>query len=145
MADTLSGLLRQAVRDVRKIEKMPGYSLAMNTWHAQDRLDEVCYVCMAGAVMVCTLGAPQRANSESIFAELNVAENKKVSAIDLMRKGDFRAAYGCVMGDVLPTDGEIEALLDSMDVVSWAFKGYMGHAAWHEYEKAATILEAAGL
>lgn len=145
LAETLSGLLRQSVRDVRKIEKMAGYGLAMDTWHSEDRSLQVCYVCMAGAVMACTLGAPQDASSESIFAELNAVEGYKMSAIDLMRRGDFRAAFRCVMGTALPTPEEHEALGGAMDLVSWALNGYIDHAPWEDYEKAAAILEAAGL
>lgn len=145
LAETLSGLLRQSVRDVRKIEKMAGYGLAMNTWHSEDRSHQVCYVCMAGAVMACTLGAPQDASSEIIFREVERHEDAKLRAINSMREGGFRQAHSTVFNGQ-PYDAEKAKALDAATVhVAGTFNGYNGHAPWEDYEKAAAILEAAGL
>lgn len=59
LPDTLSGLLRLAVKDARAIEKTAGYRLNMSKW-VWPASDGVCEVCMAGAIMVRTMGGPAR-------------------------------------------------------------------------------------
>ncbi len=52
----LSALLQLALRDLKKCEKQPEYEVDMATWHERVSAMNICYVCLAGAVMAQTLG-----------------------------------------------------------------------------------------
>ena len=60
LPDTLHGLLRVGLDDLRLCEADPGYTVDMNHWHLPSKLMKpgTCLVCVAGAVMAKTLGVP---------------------------------------------------------------------------------------
>lgn len=101
LPDTLSGLLRVAVEDAKKIELSDKYKLNMNYWHMPADTYEgekeedrgKCYVCMAGAVMAERLGAsPDQEAWPDHIANGDESTHSKLLAIDLMRQGNFDSA-----------------------------------------------------
>jgi hypothetical protein len=150
LADNLSGLLRQAVEDAQVVAKMTGYALNMSRWHwtpkTQQAADEVCYICMAGAVMVRRLNVPRSTPIGSacqLWEAFDEGVVHKMLAIDHMRRGDFVRAFESLYG--LPPqqalrDGLLQraqrALLDDWDEE---------RATWPAYLAAATSLEHMGL
>lgn len=141
LADTLSGLLRQAVRDCQLVEKMPGYVLNMGVWH--EELRGACHVCMAGAVMACTVGASR---TERVFdvAKRTPGIQHRLEAINMMRGSSFASAYRDLYGSE-PN----EELRPKLWEISGIFAGHWmterARFPWGLYEQAADKLEALGL
>ena len=64
-----SQLLRLALADLRKVERTPGYAIDMSTYHHVSR--GTCTVCLAGSVMVGTLGMPTDRSVSTYDASLH--------------------------------------------------------------------------
>lgn len=60
LPDKLSDLLELAVNDAMSLENSNNYVLNMLDWHSPyvETTGTKCNVCMAGAVMACTLKVP---------------------------------------------------------------------------------------
>lgn len=57
---TPSALIRLAVQDMSAVEKLPGYTIDMGTWHSYAaHTTKKCSVCFAGAVMAISCGMPR--------------------------------------------------------------------------------------
>lgn len=140
LADSLSGLLRQAVEDAQAIERTPGYRLQMSRWHYP--VGGLCEVCMGGAVMARRLGADKRSYLTLSNYRGEVAD--KLSAIDYLRVGstDF-AAQALGTYHSLSVD-QMEALLEYERLIRPEL-GSGGLCPWGVYLEGADILEAAGL
>lgn len=121
LPDRKSALLRLAVEDAQKIEKTPGYILDMSNWHVT--IADVCHVCMAGAVMVHTLGCTRY----DPHNPLDFVESDKLDSIDEMRGG-----YGTGL------EAANKLIRDNFSQVT-------RRAPWEIYLKAADMLEEAGL
>ncbi len=55
LPDKLSELLKLAIKDLLETEKDKRYSVDMDSWHEYDPRANVCYVCLAGAVITQTI------------------------------------------------------------------------------------------
>lgn len=55
-----SQLIRLAIKDLEKVEKMKTRKVHMGNWHVAE--DGICYVCLAGAVMDQTLKSDPKKN-----------------------------------------------------------------------------------
>lgn len=85
LSGTPSKLIRQALADLEKVEKMPDeYKVNMQFYH--ERLfDEKCYVCFAGAVMVGA-GCPHETVHPNHLVDSTSGD--RLRALDSFRLGD---------------------------------------------------------
>lgn len=91
LPDTLHGLMRVALDDLRLCAKDPCYKIHMGSWHRprQDRNgNEACWVCMAGAIMAQTLQVPpdQYAAPDTLK---DGAASRKLCTVNAVRCGFF--------------------------------------------------------
>lgn len=85
-----SEFVRTALNDLKDIETDPRYTVNMEVWHSFDESDNVCHVCLAGAMMASRLCAsPKEELLPSNFPD--VAE--KLRALDAFQIGYIREAY----------------------------------------------------
>ena len=89
---TLHELLALAIEDCRKIAVDPRYEFHMGVWHTpDDEGDGACGVCMAGAIMACTLQVDP--GVEMIPERCGDAKwDNALLATNLMRAGMFDRA-----------------------------------------------------
>ena len=87
-----SELIYCAVRDLRSCEQDDRYEVAMGNWHSPGPCNEICSVCLAGAVMAKTLGADHdKFLRPSHFPDAT----NLLDALDWLRQGVLhRALYG---------------------------------------------------
>lgn len=139
LPDKLSALLRLAVKDAQAVEKLPGYKLDMNSWYEVD--GDQCFVCMAGAVMTCTLGVKKRRQLCPEDYDEHTADH--LHAIDAMRCGEF-----CPI-EPLPTSGDIQYINDALwcaeKIVRSSYDDDLDRASWDAYLEVADIFEEVGL
>ncbi len=77
-----SALIRLALADLEKCEGDSRYCVVMNTvWHTPS--NNVCYVCLAGAVMAKTLRIP----NDRWYSPEQSVYRKQLSALDAFRSG----------------------------------------------------------
>ena len=91
LPDKMYQLLRLALSDLDKCNKDKSYRLCMGNWHIPDVLDDVCHVCMAGAVMAKTLNADK--NKVLRLEDFKGLTRTKLRAIDYIRQLYFDEAY----------------------------------------------------
>ena len=97
LPDRPSELLRVALDDLRKCEADPRFKIDMSQWVMPQ--DGVCYVCLAGSVMIQELGAsPKIGCLPSHFSE---EVSDKLDALNEFRMGFIDAAYES-LGQELP-------------------------------------------
>ena len=92
LPDRLSDLILVALKDLKKCEKSPKYTVEMSKWHrpscasAITHLDWTCEVCLAGSVIAQTLKTPIIKLKEPVdFGEV---DEHKLYALDYIRGGD---------------------------------------------------------
>lgn len=115
LPDTLSGLIRVALADLRKVEARADiYRIDMSEWHTGtrtlDRSPRKCAVCLAGAVMAFSLDAPySEFRTPSYYVEGADGENimNKLSAINDLRDGCVVNAHDVLTGGLIPPDEDI--------------------------------------
>jgi hypothetical protein len=95
LPDTLSGLIRVALKDLRTVEASKAYKVDMDRWHTPEA-NGVCHVCMAGAVMATTLRCSPLAVVDTT-SWLNGVEDK-LQAIDCLRGGNISWAARKIYG-----------------------------------------------
>jgi hypothetical protein len=142
----LSELLRLAVWDAIATEQTPGYMLRMNDWHVPIST-ELCAVCLAGSVMVQTLGVPR---NERLRPEDFPEHRTALEDINDMRNGDVpdglsgdeRAAARLAFADVRT---EFDDFCDGYDDEGHVNDECDFLADWSTYLDAADRLQAAGL
>lgn len=89
LPDTLSALIRVAVKDMDLVKADPHYVLDMNAWH--EPAVDVCHVCMAGSVIAKTLnGLIQESISPRDFMS---ATTRKLICLNAIRRGGLIAAW----------------------------------------------------
>jgi hypothetical protein len=84
-----SAAIRLALADLRKVEEDPSYTVRMDWWHWPIS-EGVCAVCLAGAVMAKTLGAPRDDIGPSRLASMGVIapyERDVLVSLDSFRCG----------------------------------------------------------
>ena len=86
LPDKPSELIRVALADLRKCEKDKRYGVDMGDWHSPD--GSRCYVCLAGAVMAKTLGAPiGESKSAGSYGSAPLVSDR-LCALDDFRRGE---------------------------------------------------------
>lgn len=109
LPDTLSGLIRVALADLRKVEARADiYRIDMSEWHSgtrtRDGSPRKCAVCLAGAVMAFSLDAPY---SESRIPSDYSDIQKKLWAINDLRDGCVVSAHISLTDGLIPPDEDI--------------------------------------
>ena len=144
LPDKPSELIRVALADLAKCELDPRYRINMGTWHKPTDTEEAeCMVCLAGAVMAKSLGAPMSMKyTPSVYAPDDVS-TQKLYALDLFRTGEVIAAC-----ERLESCGAIDSAdLARLDISDERMSHYEAHeeAFKREMEGLAADLEANGL
>lgn len=89
-ARKLHSLLKLAIDDLKKVERLPKkYIISMHDWHNYDEDTGKCRVCMAGAVLACTVKIGKTTSVGSETEELD----RQTSAINALRCGRVAEAY----------------------------------------------------
>ena len=150
LPDTLSGLLRVAVKDCRKAAKTKNVKFDMGRWF--DSEGAGCYVCMAGAVMRGSLGvktASVRAYNKKGHlltpGSFRLPIGNKLRAINALRTGDVRQA-------ALELAQSLEAYVETWAIVEADQEALKltdgsggGSQDWEMYDNMADMLESKGL
>lgn len=94
LPDTLSGLIRVALKDLAKAERTPGYVIDMHDWHSPTQNGKNCSVCFAGSVMAMSLKA-------SPLSDVSPDDwwngiTGKLEAINSLREGDITSALSYI-------------------------------------------------
>lgn len=109
LPDTLSGLLRVAVNDYLSCLQDPHYGINMLQWHEPGK--DVCYVCLAGAVMARSLGTGREESKapndflRSVFW--------KLQALDHLREGLIHAAASVLKLEDRPHGPSVNRVLNN--------------------------------
>jgi hypothetical protein len=96
LPDKLSDLIELALKDLELVEKDPRYRVDMSQWHYG--AEKVCVVCLAGAVIAKTLGAPR--NKTYTPGKCSSDNRVKLRALDMVRCGYLNDAVRYVHGGV---------------------------------------------
>lgn len=94
LPNKLSELISLAYEDAKQILRTPGYELNMDHWHRYSAYQwhghsmhtierDTCYVCLAGAVMANTLGAPREKDLSP--DEMRIYVRDKLEALNEFR------------------------------------------------------------
>lgn len=90
LPDTMSGLIRVALRDLKKAERTPKYKINMDEWHRPSDNGKSCSVCYAGSVMAFSLNAGPLASVEPSNWWNGIAQ--KLEVINYLRCGGVSTA-----------------------------------------------------
>ncbi len=82
-----SKLINLALNDLERVEKDDRYIVDMEDWHVPEENGQ-CFVCLAGAVMAKTLGAP----IDELTCPLYTSHEKELEALDNFRCGWIETA-----------------------------------------------------
>lgn len=140
LPDKLSALLRLAVADCRKVEKMKTRTLDMGVWFATNG---VCRVCMAGAVLDRTLRFKPTQDLR-FYGDLAkcAPEHWKLAAIDNLRTGLLESAFQSLRQEGYPPPRKL-CQKYFREIGAYA-NTPARRAPWSVYLKQADILEKAG-
>ena len=89
LPDRPSELLQLALDDLRKCEADPRFKIDMSQWVTP--VNEVCYVCLAGSVMIQELGASPEKWCAPLHFQYGVSD--KLWALNQFRLGLLCSAY----------------------------------------------------
>ena len=84
-----SALIRMALDDLRACEDDARYLVDMDYWHGPEYKEDVCRVCLAGAVLAKTFCAPYDAYIYSSKDLRRYSCGDKLLALDDFRAGQF--------------------------------------------------------
>jgi hypothetical protein len=93
----MSELLQLALDDLAKVERSKRYIVRMGIWHMYSRVNGTCSVCLAGAVMACSLKMPIKKNVKP--EDFDDETGYCWTALDCLRVGDIDAAYAARYGE----------------------------------------------
>ena len=135
----VSDLLELAVIDAKILDKDDRYRLDMRRWHSPGKAsyyatEEVCRVCMAGAVLARECEVPPSARLGASETEIL----KEMNAIDYMRRGLFHAA-GKELGIQIPDEVVAQA-----SGVMGKFNEESARYPWAGYMRAVEVLRENG-
>lgn len=145
LPNRLSDLIEVAVADCKKVAADKRYRFNMRKWHyamPAAKGMRVCSVCMAGAVMAKSLGAPFRAE----LGPGSFLESDALLSIDDVRTGSVGLAIarqGISRGTQKPH--ETTAIDAAAGAIRSRFNCTTRRAPWATYLKAARILREAGM
>lgn len=86
LPDKRSELLRLAIADLQSVAKDSRYKVVMANWHSPSQSTATCEICLAGAVMVKTLGADISSFADPESFDWDTAA--KLYWLDLMRRNN---------------------------------------------------------
>ena len=153
-----SALLRLAVKDVKKVEKMKGVELDMGVFFTRKTSLRPCAVCMAGSVLLCDVKMPKTFKSAdddcvdfpsfdglSKAEQYSKANGSVLEAIDAMRQANV--SYALDLLDVPSNEFQNRAVDLANEIINQSFgEGpTQSMATYESYEAAAKVLEAVGL
>jgi len=127
-----SDLLELAVRDARAVAKRQGVVLSMNAL-ANDIGDGKCYVCMAGAVMLQSLGMSPDTTETNACLELYDKEGSPFAVINNMRFGLFDSVRS-------NDTAVLDVLEDARALIKQNYDRKKGRASWETYLRVAKML-----
>lgn len=81
-----SELIHLAMNDLEAVEKNPLYRVDMEVWH--EMFNTKCHVCLAGAVMACTLAF----DPKKPFFDIDMETNDKLCVLNYLRAGLINSA-----------------------------------------------------
>ena len=85
LPNTAHELIDVALRDLEAAEASPNYEIDMGEWHTPE--DDVCLVCLGGAVLAGTLETPQDFVGIPNLDMITDDDCSKVMALDHLRSG----------------------------------------------------------
>lgn len=88
LGNKLHELWEIALEDLKICEADPFYDINMNVWHRIN--GNQCQICVAGAVIAKRLGTLY---SETCLVDFDLDTQRKLNAIDALRRGEVREAY----------------------------------------------------
>ena len=94
LPDKLSALIKVGIRDIKQCERDPQYEIHMYAWH--EPAGNVCYVCLAGAVLAKSLGVSP--DTYSCGMDLGDEVVRKTEALNEVRTGNVSGAI-CALTD----------------------------------------------
>ena len=146
----LAKLLRAAVHDAQKLEKMPGFKINMDVFCRPQSVPgtiggfgftpppiTICEVCLGGAYALLHLKAEQPAMGDWKFTD-NTEAQRMANVVNFIREGQFLTALNTLGVRDLTSEsldervGKARALLEPYKY---------GVAPWEVYLKAADVLE----
>jgi hypothetical protein len=95
ISDKPSEAIRQAIKDLRAIEKLPGcYAINMDRYHGPKEVKGgiKCEVCLAGAVIARAGNDPMAELDPWLFSDIT---QYKLKALDYFRCGDISNGLKC--------------------------------------------------
>lgn len=101
----LSRLIRLAIADLERAERTPGVRIRMNIWLVWELGS--CSVCLAGAVMIGTLGVTEASRDGYGLCQVTLSsfgnQNRyALRALDYLRQGNIRRALWVIAGEPTP-------------------------------------------
>ena len=86
LPDTLSGMIRLGVKELKWAEDDPHYRVEMHAWHGWKEVDTTqCSVCMAGAIIAHTMG--EQWGAETHPEDYGEENSAKLRAVNQARTG----------------------------------------------------------
>lgn len=93
-------LIRCAIADLKKQEKLDSVVIDMGIWHSPGEYDGKCHQCLAGAVMSRRLGVDTK-KSATPYIAFTQEVNKQLVALDEFRRGAvYHALQSLGMGEM---------------------------------------------
>ena len=134
--DRLSGLLELALSDIGKVKRDKRYILNMDYYHSSTSIrGGKCLVCLAGSVLVRTLGYPF---DEDYSDEKKVCDfdlRRRIEAIDWLRRGCVKQAL-----QVMKWDDEDR--LNRLDgIPEWVLSESEDYCMFHYYDESILYYE----
>lgn len=134
----LARLLRDAVADAKKLQKMPGFVLDMNTFCCVSK--GICHVCLGGAYGLLHMKQPKVS-----YLTWSTEASKAASVVDLLRLGRITSAASRLYGGSHSRDHRVmratELIVDNLRRQRRTGGERVGRASWHTYLQAARVLE----
>lgn len=147
-----SALLRLAVKDAKRIQRTPGYRLEMGTWHSPSSTligvdgKRLCEVCLAGSVMVCSLGVDESRYVDPHSFDPEVRD--KLFTINDMRTGRMMSRI-LDFGFYNRPQADLNSLMIGIEKVGNFIERHLNYntrrAPWWVYLKAADRLRRLGV
>lgn len=84
LPEKFSAAIRLAIKDMKALSHSTRYKIDMSSWHQFSQIDDICYVCMAGAVLTRNFYIPR--NKDILMCDLLDAD-RRLEAFNSLRVG----------------------------------------------------------